>query len=126
MERKGKKEEEVIDSEEEMLQQCNCDACAELFFFRKKVLIFGFKKIKSNNLASGYCHGAAGVLCDRGCLHLLVRLTSSPEYISGVTLAVLGRSRGQVGHQVLLEAGRRAGTPGSIALLQGQNKFKVI
>lgn len=127
MERKGKKEEEVIDSEEEMLQQCNCDACAELFFFREKVLIFGLKKkIKSNNLASSYCHSAAGVLRDCGCLHLLARLTSSPEYISRVTSAVLGHSRGHVGHQVLLEAGRRAGTPGSIALLQGQNKFKVI
>lgn len=44
MERKGKKEEEVIDSEEEMLQQCKCDACSELFFFREKVLIFGLKK----------------------------------------------------------------------------------
>lgn len=65
-----------------MLQQCNCDACAELFFFREKVLIFGLKKMKSNNLASSYCHGAAGVLCDRGCPHLLARLTSSPEYIS--------------------------------------------
>lgn len=98
-----------------------------IVFLQGEGLNFWFKKkIKSNNLASSYCHGAAGVLCDRGCLHLLVRLTSSPEYISGVTSAVLGRSRGHVGHQVLLEAGRRARTPGSIALLQGQNKFKVI